>query len=64
MWDGGLSVPRPKGNPSYEEGDEVKEQFKAGGIIWVRKTVLKNFEDPEHVTIKEGYVHYIVLHEA
>ena len=45
----------------YEEGDEVKEQFKAGGIIWVRKTVLKNFEDPEHVIIKEGYVHYIVL---
>ena len=46
----------------HEDGDEVKVQFKAGGIIWVRKAVLKNFEDPDHVVIiKEGYVHYIVL---
>ena len=45
----------------YEEGDDVKEHWKVGGIIWIRKSVLKNFEDPEHVEIEEGYVHYVVL---
>ena len=45
----------------YEEGDEVKEHWKVGGIIWIRKSVLKNFEDPETVEIEEGYVHYVVL---
>ena len=45
----------------YEEGDDVKGHWKVGGIIWIRKSVLKNFEDPEHVEIEEGYVHYVVL---
>ncbi len=44
----------------YEEGDDVKEKWKAGGVIWVRKSLLKNFV-PQHVTIQEGYVHYVVL---
>ena len=45
----------------YEEGDDVKEHWKVGGIIWIRKSILKNFEDPQHVEIEEGCVHYVVL---
>ena len=45
----------------FEEGDDVKERWKAGGIIWIRKSILKNFEKPQHVEIEEGYVHYVVL---
>ena len=45
-----------------EDGKEKKKKrWSAGGIIWVRKTLLKNFEEPKHEVIEEGYVHYIVL---
>ena len=44
----------------YVEGDDEKEKWKAGGVIWLRTSFLKNFE-PQHIIIEEGYVHYVVL---
>lgn len=45
-----------------KDGEEKKrKRWSAGGIIWVRNSLLKNFEEPRHVKIEKGYVHYIVL---
>ena len=45
-----------------KEGEKKKrKRWSAGGVIWVRRTLLRNFEDPRHVEIENGYVHYIVL---
>mgnify|MGYP006952866264 CR=1 FL=1 len=42
----------------YKPGDEKKEYYKVGGIIWVRRTLLVNF-DIEPVEVEPGYVHYV-----
>ena len=32
-----------------------------GDIIWIRESVLTNFETPEHVVVERGFVNYVVL---
>ena len=48
-----------------KEGEKKKrKRWSAGGVIWVRRTLLRNFEEPRHVVRdRKGlcYVHYNVL---
>ena len=55
-WKGYLTQAQRK---VFVEGDETKEKWKAGGVIWLRIALLKNFE-PQHITIEKVYVQYVV----
>ena len=42
-------------------GGDRDTRWKAGTVIWVRLSFLKNFEIQNEVVVEEGYVHYITL---
>ena len=47
-----------------EEGEAKRKRrgrWTAGTVIWIRESFLENFMEPDHLIIRGGYVHYVVL---